>query len=284
MSETNECVAPTNELVAALAKAQSKITCPERNREVEVKTKKGYSYKFRYTTLDCLIDRVRKPLTENGLWFVQTLEGTELGKYHLVTRLMHSSGQSIESRTPLLVEEAGNQAFGSALTYMRRYALTAMLGIAADEDDDGNAGDGNAAKQSTPQRRKQPPKQKPQEHSEGYEKQLSQCLECIGKVGVSSENVALDATSALAIISESPVDDSREVSLKALTERVELICSDRISKIETAEQANAELAIVKAIPPEVIGNVKRKLMDKTKEMAFEFDDEAMAFKQMEPPY
>jgi hypothetical protein len=132
-------------LATALAKAQAGMVNPPRNREVEVKTKSGGSYKFKYATLDAIIDAIRKPLTDNGLWFTQTLENGD-GKYRLVTTLLHSSGQSLRSETPLLLQDAGNQAFGSALTYMRRYALTAMLGVAADEDDDGNAADGNEAK------------------------------------------------------------------------------------------------------------------------------------------
>ena len=132
-------------LAGALAKAQANITSPPRNREVTVKMKSGGTYKFKYATLDSIIDHVRGPLTANGLWFTQTLEGDDNGKYRLITALIHSSGQSIKSETPLLVVEAGNQAFGSALTYMRRYALCSILGVAADEDDDANSAEGNVA-------------------------------------------------------------------------------------------------------------------------------------------
>jgi hypothetical protein len=55
----------------------------------------------------------------------------------------------------LLVQDVGSQAFGSALSYMRRYALTSLLGVAADSDDDANAADGNAAQQI--ERRPKPP-------------------------------------------------------------------------------------------------------------------------------
>ena len=139
-----------DKLAAALAKAQSGLTSPEKNREVSVngttKSGKAFTYTFKYTTLDRIIEHVRGPLTANGIWFTQTLEAADGGRYKLVTTLMHDSGQSIRSETPLLVGEGGNQAFGSALTYMRRYALTAMLGIAADEDDDANRADGNTIK------------------------------------------------------------------------------------------------------------------------------------------
>ena len=145
----NEELQHRNPLIAALAKAQSVISSPPRNREVKVRTKSGGTYSFRYATLDHIIEAIRKPLTENGLWFTQVLESDEGGKYRLITRLLHESGESIESRTPLLVENTGSQGFGSALTYMRRYALTALLGIAADEDDDANATEGHTVERST---------------------------------------------------------------------------------------------------------------------------------------
>lgn len=135
-------------LTEALAKAQAVMTSPSRNREVTVATKSGGSYKFKYATLDHILESVRKPLTDNGLWFTQTLANGD-GKYRLVTTLMHTSGEWVESEQPLFLTDQSNQAFGSALTYAKRYALAGMLGIAADEDDDANHADGNTVKEST---------------------------------------------------------------------------------------------------------------------------------------
>ena len=126
---------PCNELIAALVKAQAKITNPPRSREVVVHTRTGPGYSFKYAPLDTIIEHVRKPLTDNGLWFIQTLQ-QDNGKYRLCTLLFHSSGQYVRSETPILTEGGGNQAFGSALTYMRRYSLEAILGLAAQDDDD----------------------------------------------------------------------------------------------------------------------------------------------------
>lgn len=154
--QTSDSIA---QIAAALSVAQADITSPPRNREVTVKTKGGGTYKFKYATLDTIIDHVREPLTKNGLWFVQTLANGD-GKYRLETSLIHSSGEWLRSETPLLVNENGSQAFGSALTYMKRYALCAMLGVAADEDDDGNAADGKEATiQERPERPRAPRKQ-----------------------------------------------------------------------------------------------------------------------------
>lgn len=131
-----------DKLAGALAKAQAAFTNPPRNREVQVRSDKG-SYSFAYATFDAILDVVRKPLTENELSYTQTVEFTEDGKPRVVTTLMHSSGQWIGSTLPLMLDRPGNQAFGSALTYAKRYALTALLGVAADEDDDANGADGN---------------------------------------------------------------------------------------------------------------------------------------------
>src|SRR5882762_6464190 len=130
-------------LVDALSKAQAKITAPERNRSVKVETRAGGTYSFKYATLDHIIEKIRGPLTENGLWFTQIMKDDQ-GTYILDTRLLHSSGQWIACQMPLIWDgNGGNQQFGSALTFMRRYALTSLLGIAAEEDDDANAADGN---------------------------------------------------------------------------------------------------------------------------------------------
>jgi hypothetical protein len=131
-------------LAAALAVAQGAIRNPARNREVKVATKTGGSYTFAYATFDAILDAIRQPLADNGIAFTQTLT-ERAGKYRLRTTLMHASGQWLASETPLFVQEQSSQAFGSALTYMKRYALCALVGVSADEDDDGNAGDGHSA-------------------------------------------------------------------------------------------------------------------------------------------
>lgn len=132
-------------LVNALAQAQSVIRAVDKNRSVTVTPRDSNkrSYSFKFATLDHIIEAIRKPLTDHGLWFTQILKKGDDGVYLLDTRLMHCTGQWIACQTPLIVEGQGNQQFGSALTFMRRYALTTLLGIAAEEDDDANIADGN---------------------------------------------------------------------------------------------------------------------------------------------
>jgi len=134
-----------NEIAEALIKAQTVIKAPTKNREVEVKMRTGGKYKFKYATLDSVIEHVRKPLTENGLWFIQTAASRDSVAV-METMLMHKSGQWIRGEQPLRIDGQGNQEIGSAVTYAKRYGLCAMLGLAADEDDDANAADGNSVR------------------------------------------------------------------------------------------------------------------------------------------
>lgn len=128
-----------DQIAAALSKAQAAIENPEGSKTVETN-----SYSYKYTPLNVILDAIKEPLSENGLSFTQLPKGAGDGKYFLETILMHTSGQQIKSVTPIMIGDMNNnnQAFGSALTYMRRYALTSMLGIATEDDDDASAGDG----------------------------------------------------------------------------------------------------------------------------------------------
>jgi hypothetical protein len=141
---TGEIHAPnTGPLTAALAKAQTAFPTVTRSKTVTVTTKTGGSYKFSYAPLDTILDAVRKPLADNGLAVVQLIDRGDL-----VTILLHESGGSLEGRTEIPATP-DVQGLGSAITYLRRYAIQALLGIAAEEDDDGNSASGNSAKPAT---------------------------------------------------------------------------------------------------------------------------------------
>jgi hypothetical protein len=130
------------ELASALAKAQSEFPKIPRDRTVEVYSQKtGKKYSFAYAPLDTIMERIRPVLKANGLAFMQSLNGESLS-----TTLLHTSGEWLASDPmPVRVADSGPQALGSAITYARRYALTAILGIVTEDDDDGNAAEGNAA-------------------------------------------------------------------------------------------------------------------------------------------
>lgn len=146
----------TSTLANALALAHESIENPKKNKTVRVATRDGREYGFSYADLSAVIDAIRVPLAKNGLSIVQMLEQDEQGKFRLLTALYHSSGQCIQSRWPLFVEDGTNQKFGSALTFMRRYSISALLCLAADDDDDGNVADGQSAAPAPPVRKYKP--------------------------------------------------------------------------------------------------------------------------------
>jgi hypothetical protein len=124
-----------NEIAAALAKAQSAMKNAPLN-------KVNPHFKAKFADLASVRDTVIPALTTNGIAVVQTLDvlGADgvSGSPYVVTRLVHSSGQWFEARCP--IPNGGDmQKMGSAITYARRYSLSAICGIAADEDDDANA-------------------------------------------------------------------------------------------------------------------------------------------------
>lgn len=105
-------------------------------------TKSGAEYKFRYATLDTILSRTRKAMADSGLSLTQLIE-TNAGRVVLKTVLMHSSGQWPMSELPIPAA-GGPQEFGSMLSYMRRYAISAILNLASQDDDDANMAEGNA--------------------------------------------------------------------------------------------------------------------------------------------
>lgn len=150
-------------IAAALATAAGEFAAIQKNREVEVKTRSGGSYFFKYATLDGIVAAVRPALSKNGLVLVQsvvseeithaTADGVRIEREELLeTRLIHSSGEWFANTTPVLVSDGENsaQAYGSAITYARRYGITQLLCVVADEDDDGNAAAGNVARSRAP--------------------------------------------------------------------------------------------------------------------------------------
>jgi len=126
------------QLIAALAKAQAKFDTPKKNKVAKVRSEKG-SYEYRYSDLADLIAAVRIPLSENELAYSHLLVPNERGTV-VCTILAHTSGEILKSEY-LVPHFQRQQEFGSALTYAKRYCLSSLLGVAADDDDDGNLAD-----------------------------------------------------------------------------------------------------------------------------------------------
>lgn len=142
-------------LAAALAKAQGGFTFAAKTSEAPTFEKGGNRAGRRtYADLAAVLDAVRKGLAENELAIIQTPFSRQDGGVLLRTTLAHSSGEWIASEISFPVDRMGAiQGWGSALTYARRYALAAMVGIAQDDDD------GEAAQAAEKARQRKPAQQ-----------------------------------------------------------------------------------------------------------------------------
>jgi hypothetical protein len=111
----------------------------QRDTPAVQKTKINPAFRSKYVSLDSLMETVMPVLNTHGLVWV-TLPGRDpQGEPALSYRLIHAeTGEAIEGTMPLMLAKGDPQGQGSAITYARRYSLMAVLGLVADEDDDGN--------------------------------------------------------------------------------------------------------------------------------------------------
>ena len=124
-----------SELAKALHKAQSSI-------KTAIKDANNPFFKSKYADLGAIWDACRDALQANGLSVAQVPTTGAAGLPCLDTILMHSSGQWLSGQYPITPIKNDPQGVGSAITYARRYALQAIVGICADLDDDGEAAAG----------------------------------------------------------------------------------------------------------------------------------------------
>lgn len=120
-----------NELAAALAKAQGEV-------KGAVKDSANPHFKSRYADLASVWDACRAALSKHGVAVVQGPATEDSGRVSVTTMLAHSSGQWIEETLAVAPMKFDAQGIGSVITYLRRYGLAAMVGVAP-EDDDGEA-------------------------------------------------------------------------------------------------------------------------------------------------
>jgi len=125
-SETIGAIAPS------LIKAQSQM-------QGISKEGKNPAFKSKYVTLDSILDTLRPILTSNGLMLTQGSQQPETMQTVTVeSRIIHTSGEWISTTVTIPVTKPDAHGLGSALTYGRRYSVSALLAISADEDDDAN--------------------------------------------------------------------------------------------------------------------------------------------------
>ena len=123
------------ELATALAKAQAEMAGAKERAN-------NPAFNSKYADLASVWDAARPSLTKNGLSVAQFTVPTQNSEVQVETILMHASGEWVSGVIAIPVAKDNAHGYGSALTYARRYALAAAVGIAP-EDDDGNAAAAN---------------------------------------------------------------------------------------------------------------------------------------------
>lgn len=131
VSASGDETASIARLAAALAKAQGQM-------KAALKRSENPDFRSRYADLAAVLEACRGPLSANELAVMQRVS-TGQDEVTVTTLLAHSSGEWVRDRATFPVAQRTPQAFGSAITYARRYSLAALVGVAAEEDDDGNA-------------------------------------------------------------------------------------------------------------------------------------------------
>jgi hypothetical protein len=126
----------TNEIGPALVGLVKLLNNPPKRSKAKIPTKKGGEFSYNYLNLPDLLDAIRPHLITSGLAVLQGGESVP-GGVGITTRIVHISGQWIETGPLPVPADADPKAVGSAVTYGCRYSLCAVLGIAGDEDDDG---------------------------------------------------------------------------------------------------------------------------------------------------
>lgn len=137
------------EFSKAFAKTQQEMKQP-------LKDANNPFFKSKYVPLENVVEAITESASKNGLSFTQFPSSDEAGNVTVGTLVMHSSGEWIEY-DPIKMKPVKNdpQSIGSAITYAKRYALSAIFGITSDQDDDGN--EATQTKKQAPAKKKDEP-------------------------------------------------------------------------------------------------------------------------------
>lgn len=140
-----------------IVKLSKSLVETQKELKQPLKDAKNPFFKSEYVPLENVAEAITESATKHGLAFSQYATTTDTGNVSVGTIVFHESGEFIEY-PPLILkpENTKPQSIGSAITYAKRYALSAIFGITSDKDDDGNKANGNGE----PQKRNQ--KQAPQ--------------------------------------------------------------------------------------------------------------------------
>lgn len=166
----------TKSLATLLAEAQAEMPNPKKSREGQ----KGYQ-KYKYATLDTVLDIVKKPLNSRGIFLTQPCEKVEDGTMRVQTVVMYE-GERIVLDTKPYEYDSDPQEFGKRETYARRYSLLTAFGLAGEDDTDGDTGPkkapGASARAATKATGKDKPETSPEERRK---KMLAKCAQLAAK-------------------------------------------------------------------------------------------------------
>jgi len=149
-----------------------------------VKNAKNPHFKSTYADITAVIDAVKPALNNNGITFLQLPCPSENDEIRITTRLLHESGEWIDSTITIPLSKKDAQGYGSGITYARRYSLAAIMGL-PQEDDDGNNASGKHDK-------------KPQKSiAKAYEKPISASGESFERLSSNMKEEAISAANAV---------------------------------------------------------------------------------------
>lgn len=122
---------PFTKAAAAFCVAQGQFTAAKM-------TATNPHFRSKYAPFDEVMGAVRPALRQAGFAILQTVTDADAHGFNLTTTLLHTSGEWLAGSVRMPMGDTAQQV-GSALTYARRYGLSALCGVVADDDDDGNA-------------------------------------------------------------------------------------------------------------------------------------------------
>lgn len=238
----------TAKLAAALAQVQAKLPKLDRDRTVTVETKRGEPYSYSYVTLARLSEVVLPLLAQHGLAFTAMPGVGSDGKMCVRYSLMHESGERLDGEFPVS-GEGGIQMVGGRITYIRRYCLAAVVGVAADEDDESNLAQdgpprpaqrkqrgGTRQQQGTPVQRSAPASGPPLPGEAATDPQLKKVVAMFNAIGSQDRDDRLRASSAIV---GRPLLSAKEMTKAEAGKLIDAL--ERVAKEAEPLQALAEI-------------------------------------------
>ena len=165
----------------SIVKLSKSLVETQKELKQPLKDAKNPFFKSEYVPLENVAEAITQTATKSGLAFSQYATTTETGNVSVGTIVFHESGEFIEF-PPLILkpENTKPQSIGSAITYAKRYALSAIFGITSDKDDDGNKANGNGEQPKQPQKRNQKQAQNDEPDVHAIVEKYVQQLEVLG--------------------------------------------------------------------------------------------------------